>query len=88
MTAQPKLKTELGLIDESEVAAWRDVDIAALRNERAKGKGPPYIRIGRKVFYPLDKLRAYLKAATVTPKRAPTLLDGNGKRRPRSEVAA
>jgi hypothetical protein len=75
------LKTQLGLIEESDVAALRDMTIASLRNERAKGKGPPYQRIGRKVFYPLDKLRAHLAAATITPSRAPSLIDGDRKRR-------
>jgi hypothetical protein len=75
------LKTKLGLIEESEVAAMRDMTIPSLRNERAKGKGPPYQRIGRKVFYPLDKLRAHLAAATITPSCAPSLIDGDRKRR-------
>lgn len=75
------LKTKLGLIAESDVAALRDMTVASLRNERAKGKGPPYQRIGRKVFYPLDKLRAHLAAATITPNRAPSLIDGDRKRR-------
>jgi hypothetical protein len=62
--------------------------IASLRNERAKAnyKGPPYQRIGRKVFYPIDKLRAFLAAATVTQSRTPTLIDG--KRRARTEGAS
>lgn len=81
------LKTELGLIEEKDVAALRDMTIASLRNERAKGKGPPYQRIGRKVFYPLDKLRAHLAAATITPSRAPSLIDGDRKRRSRTDGA-
>jgi hypothetical protein len=83
------LKAHLGLAEESDVAALRGMSIPSLRNERARGKGPPYQRIGRKVFYPLDNLRKYLAAATVTPRRSPTLVDGSGKRRPRRpEVAA
>lgn len=79
------LKTQLGLVEESEVAALREMTIASLRNERAKGKGPPYQRIGRKVFYPIDKLRAHLAAATITPSRARSLIDGDRKRRSRPE---
>lgn len=70
------LKAHLELAEESDVAAFRRMTIASLRNERAKGAGPPYQRIGRKVFYPLDKLRAYLAAATVTPSKRRTLIDG------------
>jgi hypothetical protein len=79
------LKAQLGLLEESDVAALRSMSIPSLRNERAKGKGPPYQRIGRKVFYPLDRLRAHLAAATVTPGRAPSLIDGNRKCRARPE---
>lgn len=70
------LKAHLRLAAESDVAELRDMNIASLRNERARGLGPPYQRIGRKVFYPIDKLREYLAAATVTPSKRRTLIDG------------
>ena len=70
------LKSQLGLAEEADVATLLNMTLPSLRNQRAKGKGPPYQRVGRKVFYPLDKLRKYLAASTVEPKRAPTLIDG------------
>jgi hypothetical protein len=83
-----ELKARLGLLEESEACALQDMTLPSLRNQRARGMGPPYTRIGRKVFYPIDKLRAYLAAATVTPTRAPTLIDGSGKRRGRRAESA
>jgi hypothetical protein len=81
------LKTQLGLLEDGEVAAFRGMTIASLRNERARGAGPPYQRLGRKIFYPVDKLRAYLAASTVTPARAPSLIDGRKRRRAAQDVA-
>lgn len=78
------LKNQLELVAESEVAALRDVTIPSLRNERAKGKGPPYQKIGRRVFYNLKQLRQFLAASTVTPKRAKTLIDGKKRSRMRA----
>ena len=39
--AAADLKSQLGLIEESEVAALRGMGLGSLRNERAKGKGRP-----------------------------------------------
>jgi hypothetical protein len=74
------LKTRLEVAEESDVAALLNMTLPSLRNQRAKGSGPPYQRIGRKVFYPIKSLRKYLEASTVTPKRAPTLIDRARKR--------
>jgi hypothetical protein len=84
------LKNTLGLLEEAEVAALLHMTLPSLRNQRARVpyKGPPYQRMGRKVFYPLDQLKKYLAASTVTPSRARTLIDGNGKRGARSGAAA
>lgn len=78
------LKAELGLRDEAEVAEMRGLKIPALRNERCKGLGPPYTRIGKKIFYPLETLKKFLAASTVTPSRPTTLVNGN---RPRAKRA-
>lgn len=76
MSTATELKNQLGLLEEAEVAALLNMTLPSLRNQRARNQGPPYIRISRKVFYPLDKLRAHLAAATVTPRRTPSLIDG------------
>jgi hypothetical protein len=70
------LKTELGLIAESDLAELRDVQVSRLRNERSQGGGPPFTRIGKTVFYPIKGLRDYLAKQAVVPSRAATLIDG------------
>jgi hypothetical protein len=86
----PDLKIQLGLVAEADVAALQDMTIASLRNQRAREPytGPPYQRVGKKIFYPLDQLKKYLAASTVTPSRSRTLIDGDGKRGARSGAAA
>jgi hypothetical protein len=73
------LKSQFGLAEEADVAALLNLTLPSLRNQRARGAGPPYQRVGRKVLYPLDKLRKYLAASTVEPKRPATLIDGARK---------
>lgn len=67
---------ELNLHPEAVVAQLRNVTRRTLANERSSGKGPPYVRLGRKIFYPKDGLKKFLAATTITPSRAPTLIDG------------
>lgn len=75
------LKTRLDMADVNEVAALQNMTVDSLRNQRNRGEGPPYTRIGSKVFYPLKSLRKYIAAQTITPKKTPTLVDGARKRK-------
>jgi hypothetical protein len=76
------LKIELGLIPEEDFAALRKIDLPALRNERSKGEGPPWTRLGKAVFYPVAGLRKFAEAQTVTPSKKPsTLVDGRSSKR-------
>ena len=84
----PDLKTQLGLVSEAEYARMRAVDVTALRNERSRNLGPPYVKDGRAVFYPIDGLRKYMAKQAVTPSQAGTLIDGNKRRGARSGAAA
>ncbi len=81
------LETQLGLIPEAQYAEMRDVQLSALRNERAKGLGPPYVKDGRRVFYPIDGLREYIAKQARTPSKVSTLIDG-GTRKRRSQPQA
>jgi hypothetical protein len=74
------LKSELGLAPEADFAELRKVKLSALRNERARGLGPPFVKIGKSVFYPIKGLREYMAKQAVVPSRAATLVDGRGKR--------
>ncbi len=74
------LKNELALVSEADFALLRDVSTAHLRNERARGLGPPYTTIGKRVFYPLKSLREYTAKRLVIPsKKAATLIDGDAR---------
>jgi hypothetical protein len=75
------LKNELNVAEEADVALLRGMTIQSMRTERARGMGPPYQKMGRKVFYPIPALRKFLAASTITPKRASTLIDGSSPRR-------
>ena len=75
------LKKLLNYIDEAEYAQFRRVKVSALRNERAKGLGPPWTRDGRRVLYSVSGVRDFLAAKTVKPAQTPTLLHGNRRRR-------
>ena len=80
--------SQLNVATEEAVAELRGRKITALRNERAKGDGPPWIRFGKTVLYPLDGLREYLAANTVTPERSPpTLIHGKPRRRQPQKAA-
>jgi hypothetical protein len=56
----------LNLIPEAEMARERDVSIPTLRRERKNGGGPPFRKIGRKVFYPRDRFEQWLSQDVVT----------------------
>lgn len=71
----------LGDMPEEAYAKFRDVQVAALRNERAHGKGPPYTKVGRKIYYSVEGIRKYHAAHTVTPGASKsTLIDGVRRR--------
>jgi len=71
------LKTRLDLITEADFAALRGVKVSALQNERSLGKGPPFIRAGRRIYYTMAAIKAYIDAQTIKPAaRTPTLIDG------------
>jgi hypothetical protein len=78
------LKTALGLVPEDDFAAFRGVQRTALANERARGEGPPFTKIGKAVFYPLKSLREYAAKQAVVPAKANTLIDGKRTKRAKS----
>lgn len=82
-----ELKERLGLLEETEVAALLAMTIPSLRNQRARNQGPPFTRLGRRVFYPIRDLQAFLAKSTVRPKSAPSLIDGKRRRERRAATA-
>lgn len=55
---------------ESETARALDTTERTLRNWRAQGVGPAYVKIGRKIFYSDSALESWLKAIEMTPVRS------------------
>ena len=59
-----------GYVSEHEMAEERGVALRTLRAERQRGDGPPWIKITKLVFYPVEGFRAWLKAIEQRPARA------------------
>lgn len=85
MSTSLTLNNQLGLVSESEVCELRNMKLGSLRNERARAKGPPFVKLGRSVKYPLAGLKAYIAANTIDPEksRAPTLSNPHPRRQQR-----
>jgi hypothetical protein len=75
------LKVRLDLVEESEFAELRGMKLNALRNERSRGGGPPFFKVGRKCFYQFEAVKAFIEGGKITPTRTPTLIEGNNRRR-------
>lgn len=58
------------LIAESEYAAQRGVSLRTVQRERAQRIGPPYIRLGRKIFYRPAAIDEWLIAQEQSQPRA------------------
>lgn len=52
----------IGYTPEKQVATIRGVTVRTLRAERQRGDGPPWIRMGKKILYPDQGFRDWLKA--------------------------
>lgn len=48
------------LIDEAEYAKQRRVSIRTVQRERAQRIGPPFIRLGRKIYYRPAAIESWL----------------------------
>lgn len=58
------------LIAEPDLAAQRGVSVRTLQRERALRIGPPFIKLGRKVFYRPEAVTDWLLACEQTQPRA------------------
>jgi hypothetical protein len=58
-----------GYISEDEMAKARGIALRTMRAERQRGDGPPWIKITRQVFYPIEGFHAWLKAIEQRPAR-------------------
>ena len=51
-----------GYMTEDEMARQRSLSKRTLRNERARGDGPPFVRINHRALYRIDAFREWLKS--------------------------
>jgi predicted DNA-binding transcriptional regulator AlpA len=80
---KPTLVEELDLIPEPEFAAFMGKSLPSIRNDRSRGRTPPFIKLGNKIWFRRKDVLAFVTAKTVTPKTAPTLVQGRpGQRTP------
>ena len=56
------MPTQVKFLNTIECAKVLRKTEAALAVDRCRGKGPDYIKLGRKILYPLPALRKYLRA--------------------------
>lgn len=59
-----------GYLTEDEQAAVLGVVKRTLRSWRRQGKGPPYTKVGKRVFYSVGGSAAWLKANETNPVRS------------------
>ena len=59
-------------VNEKALAKEMNLSVQTLRNWRHKGKGPPYIKIGRAVRYNIKDIEKYLKQNRIDPERRET----------------
>jgi hypothetical protein len=81
-----------GFLTDKKMAAHRDKTERAQRDERRRGVGPPYVKDGRQILYPIAGYRKYLEANMRQPvrssppvdvKRIPPARDSRAKKRTR-----
>ena len=58
-----------GYLNEEEEASAFGVVTRTLRSWRQRGEGPPYVKVGRQVFYPIDGGTTWLKTNVKAPVR-------------------
>lgn len=62
---------------EAEVAEFLGIKITTLRNQRTRGAGPPFLKLGNTLLYGMADFHGWVKSSRRVPKKAPTLIDGD-----------
>jgi len=62
-----------GYTSEFETAEQLGVSVRTLRKWRQQRGGPPYIKVGRQVFYSDQSREAWLQSLVVQPQRQPAI---------------
>jgi hypothetical protein len=56
-----------------ETATARRTTTGHLANERSRGLGPPFVKLGGRVFYPAEQLRDYITSRIHDPSDRTTM---------------
>ena len=60
-----------GYISEEEYAARRNVSLRTCQRDRHRRNAPPYVRIGKKVYYRIESIRHWLAQREASADRKP-----------------
>jgi hypothetical protein len=77
---ETNIDSTLGLVSEADYAAFVGKTIASVRNERSAGLGPPFVKKGNMIKYPLAGIRKFVEQHTIEPGRAATLVTRSANR--------
>lgn len=78
------LRRLVGLLSKDEVSGLLQVSAATLALWRSKKKGPPYVRLGTRVFYLVDELEEWVGNQFEQQQGEPKQ-DHHGKRKPKDQ---
>lgn len=54
-------------LNDRELAKLTGLAVQTLRNWRCKGRGPAYVKVGRRVIYPVDDVLRFMEARKIDP---------------------
>ena len=57
-------------ISEQDAAKFFGLTVKGLRKQRYSGEGPVYHKIGKKVFYTEDDIKAFVEDTRIDPRKA------------------
>ena len=66
-----ELADALDCITEADLQLLADYTDITIEAKRRRGKSPPFLRFGNRIFYPRDRVRAYLHALVKEPTPPP-----------------
>ena len=67
MNTSEKIKWEQQYLTDVQVAKLTGRAVGTLRNERSLGRGLPYSRVGRSIYYNLNDFYKFMNSHKVTP---------------------
>ncbi len=71
MSRNGKVQVLANHLTEEQEADALGVVTRTLRAWRQRGEGPPFVKVGKKILYPIDGNAAWLKAKEQLPVRSP-----------------